>query len=139
MRKSNKLLTLMGTAALAMSLGVTPQVLAGGEMPSKKVCKAVDASKDPVTAGGCVATDRKKGNCHSCHVFKGVEKTRLQAGNYGPPLVAMKARFPDKAKLREQVANATAANPKSAMPPFGRHKIISGKDIDLIVEWLLTL
>lgn len=61
------------------------------------------------------------------------------AGNMGPPLVAMKARFPDKAKLRAQIWDATVANPNTAMPPFGKHKILSEKDIDLIVEFIHTL
>ncbi|MFL2557315.1 MAG: hypothetical protein ACJ0US_04590 [Arenicellales bacterium] len=30
-------------------------------------------------------------------------------------------------------------NPNSSMPPFGKHKLISEKDIDNIVAWLSTL
>jgi sulfur-oxidizing protein SoxX len=140
MRKSSKLFTALGAAVLMTgSLAIAPQAMAVGEMPSKKVCEAVDAAKDPVTAGGCLATDRKRGNCHACHTFAGIEKTRLQAGDLGPPLAAMKQRFPDKKKLRAQVWDAEAANRITVMPPFGRHKIVSDKDIDLIVEWLYTL
>jgi len=108
----------------------------GGEMPSKKVCAT---ATDLVTVGGCIATNRKKGNCHACHAFAGLEKTRLQHGDIAPPLVGMKQRFPDKAKLRAQVYDATVANPKTLMPPYGRHKIISDKEIDYIVAWLYTL
>jgi sulfur-oxidizing protein SoxX len=60
-------------------------------------------------------------------------------GDIGPPLVAMKARFPDKAKLREQIADPTIANPNTRMPPFGKHRIISDSEIDAIVEYLYTL
>ncbi|NOZ10743.1 MAG: sulfur oxidation c-type cytochrome SoxX [Gammaproteobacteria bacterium] len=118
-------------------MATAPQAVAVGEMPSKKVCKS--KPKDPVVAGGCIATDRKKGNCMACHSFAGLEKTRLQAGNVGPPLVAMKQRFKDKKKLRAQIWDATKANPQSMMPPFGRHKILSEKDIDLITAWALSL
>ncbi|GMR19628.1 MAG: sulfur oxidation c-type cytochrome SoxX [Gammaproteobacteria bacterium] len=128
-----------GASTLAILLGgflAPAQSFAVGEMPSKKVCKS---TTDRVVKGGCIMTDRKKGNCMGCHQFKGLEKTRLQAGNIAPPLVAMKQRFPDKAKLRQQVWDATSINPKSSMPPFGKHSILSGKDIDLIVDFLYTL
>jgi sulfur-oxidizing protein SoxX len=128
-----------GASALAIILGTSlfPTVtFAGGEMPSKKVCKS---ATDSVVKGGCTMTDRKKGNCMACHQFKGLEKTRLQAGNVAPPLIAMKQRFPDKAKLRKQVYDATSIVKNSPMPPFGRHGILSGKEIDNIVEFLYTL
>jgi sulfur-oxidizing protein SoxX len=101
MRNTPKFILGAGAVALMLgSLAFAPQTaLAGGEMPSKKACKA---AKDNVTKGGCIATDRKKGNCMACHTFAGLEKTRLQAGNIAPPLVAMKSRFPDRAKLRAQ-------------------------------------
>lgn len=138
MRNTPKYLVGAGAVALMLgSLAFTPQTaLAVGEMPSKKAC---EAAIDNVTKGGCIATDRKKGNCMACHTFAGLEKTRLQAGNIAPPLVGMKARFPDRAKLRAQVYDATKANPGTVMPPFGRNKILSNKDIDLIVDWLETL
>lgn len=128
-----------GASALAIILGSTffPTVtFAGGELPSKKACKSPSAA---VVKGSCLVTDRKKGNCAACHQFKGLEKTRLQAGNIAPPLVAMKQRFPDKAKLRKQVYDSTSVNKRSAMPPFGRHEILSDEEIDNIVEFLYTL
>ncbi len=138
MRKTANIL--VGASALALLLGglaFAPQASAVGEMPSKKVCES--KPKDPVVAGGCIATDRKKGNCQACHTFKGLEKTRMQAGNIGPPLVAMKQRFPNKAKLRAQISDATKANPTSLMPPFERHGILSKDEVDKVVEFVLSL
>jgi sulfur-oxidizing protein SoxX len=60
-------------------------------------------------------------------------------GNIGPPLVAMQARFPDKAKLRTQIYDPQVANPNTRMPPFGKHQIVSDKELDAIVEYLYTL
>ena len=60
-------------------------------------------------------------------------------GNIGPPLVAMKARFPNKADLRAQIWDATAKNPNTIMPPFGKHQILSEKEVDLITEFIYTL
>jgi sulfur-oxidizing protein SoxX len=51
----------------------------------------------------------------------------------------MKARFPDKAKLRAQIFDATKNNPNTIMPPFGKHRILTEQELDAVVEWVLTL
>ncbi len=38
-----------------------------------------------------------------------------------------------------QVWDAGVANPRTVMPPFGRHGILSEDEIDKVVEFLLTL
>jgi len=88
-----------------------------------------------ISAGKQIAFDRKKGNCLACHVMDDGDL----AGNIGPPLVAMQARFPDKAMLRAQIWDATQKNPNTMMPPFGRHKILSEDDIDKIADYVHTL
>ncbi len=93
------------------------------------------ADDDLVKEGKKVAEDRKKGNCFGCHAYEGAS----MAGNIGPPLVAMKARFPDKQKLYDQIWDATKANPNSMMPPFGKHEILSDKEVKAITEWVYTL
>ena len=94
---------------------------------------AADASA--VEQGKAVAVDRKKGNCLACHQMDDGDLP----GNIGPPLIAMKARFPDKAKLRAQIWDATKANPNTIMPPFGRQQVLSEEEIDKIVEYVYTL
>lgn len=79
--------------------------------------------------------EKGKGNCLACHI---VADGKL-AGNIGPPLVGMKARFPDSESLYRQIWDATEKNPDSRMPPFGRHGILSSEEIHLIVEYLYTL
>ncbi len=97
---------------------------------------AAEAQTASVTEQGkALAFNRKKGNCLACHQIEGGKL----AGNIGPPLVSMKARFPDKAKLRAQIWDATRANPNTIMPPFGRNKILSEGEIDKIVEFIYTL
>ena len=93
------------------------------------------ASADMVAEGKKVAFDRKKGNCLSCHMIAGGELP----GNIGPPLIAMKARFPDKAVLRAQIWDSTEKNPNSIMPPFGKHRILTEKEVDLVTEFIYTL
>ena len=85
--------------------------------------------------GKKLAFDRKKGNCLACHQIKGGEL----AGNIGPPLISMQARFPDKAKLRSQISNPQAANENTIMPPFIAHRIISEADLDKIVDFIYSL
>ena len=67
--------------------------------------------------GQKIAFHRKKGNCLACHAIKGGKLP----GNIGPPLINMKERFPNKADLKAQIADATINNPNSIMPPFGKH------------------
>jgi len=85
--------------------------------------------------GKKIAFDRKKGNCLSCHAIVNGQA----AGNLGPPLIAMKARFPDKKALRAQIWDATVRNPGTAMPPFGKHNILTEKEIDLVTEFIYSL
>ncbi len=85
--------------------------------------------------GKKLSFDRKKGNCLACHVISGGE----QGGNIGPPLVAMKARFPDKAVLRAQIADARIKVPNTIMIPFGPHGVMSDEEIDKVLDYIYTL
>ena len=93
------------------------------------------AADDLVAEGKKIAEDRKKGNCFACHAYEGANLP----GNIGPPLVAMKARFPDKQKLYDQIWDPTKANPNTMMPPFGKHEVLSDKEIKAVTEWAYTL
>ena len=96
---------------------------------------AADGASSIVEKGKAVAFDRKKGNCLACHMTG----DGTLPGNIGPPLIGMKARFPDKAKLRAQIWDSTVANPNSIMIPFGRNMVLSEEEIDQIVEYIYTL
>ena len=76
------------------------------------------AEMSAAAKGKQVSEHRKKGNCLACHVSH-VMGDGASPGNVGSPLVAMTARFPDKAKLREQIWDAAKKNPNSMMPPSG--------------------
>ena len=96
---------------------------------------AAEKEMTVVEKGKNVAFDRKKGNCLACHAMD----DGTLPGNIAPPLVSMKLRYPDKAKLRAQIWDATVANPNTIMPPFGRHQIITEEEIDQVVEYVYTL
>ena len=96
---------------------------------------AADEGTSRVEQGKQIAFSRKKGNCLACHIMG----DGPYPGNIAPPLVAMQSRYPDKAKLRTQIWDPTAINPESAMPPFGKHMILSDQELDLLVEYVWTL
>ena len=82
-----------------------------------------------------IAFNRNKGNCLACHEIEEGEFP----GNLGPPLKAISSRFKTKAQLREQIWDATRFNPETSMPPFGRNKILTEKEIDQVVDYLWAL
>ncbi|HEY0722195.1 MAG TPA: sulfur oxidation c-type cytochrome SoxX [Gammaproteobacteria bacterium] len=100
---------------------------------STQLASAADASV--IAEGKKIAFDKTKGNCLACHAIEGGELP----GNIGPPLVEMKARFPDKAKLHAQIWDSTSNNPNSMMPPFGRHEIMTDSEIEKVVEFIYSL
>ena len=51
----------------------------------------------------------------------------------------MKARYPDNADLIAILTDETQRNPQTIMPPFGRNRILTPHEIDLIVAFLYTL
>jgi len=116
-----RLMTIVSGLVLILSAMVGPTVLA--------------ASAEEIAEGKKLAFDRKLGNCLACHAIAGGNLP----GNIGPPLVAMKARFPDKSAIRAQIDDPTVKNPRTAMPPFGKHGILTDKQIDLITEFIYTL
>ena len=96
------------------------------------------AQKAKVETGKDIAFNKKKGNCLACHTMPNVPDA-ISGGMYGPPLIAMSARFPDKAKLRAQIWDATAMNPSSSMIPFGKHKVLTEQEIDKVTDFVYGL
>ena len=99
------------------------------------------ASAMPATAqsaaaeGQKLAFDRGKGNCLTCHAIKGGDSP----GTIGPALTGIKTKYPDRKELIAIVSDETQRNPQSAMPPFGRNRILTEKEISAIVDFLQTL
>ena len=93
---------------------------------------------EKLAAGARLAQDVGKGNCLACHAMPSDAKA-VTSANIGPPLVAIRARFPDRDQLRRQVWDAGSVNPDTVMPPFGKHQILTPEEIDLIVDYLYTL
>lgn len=91
-----------------------------------------------VDEGRRLAHDFDKGNCLACHAAPS-DAQAITKTNIGPPLIAMRERFPDRSALRSQIWDAGKRNPNTIMPPFGRHLILSNDEIELIIDYLYTL
>ncbi len=122
MRKAAKHATIaLSLAAMFTGASLMPQVASAGA--------------ESATKGKELAWNRKKGNCLACHMMK----DGVSPGDIGPPLVAMKARYPDRQKLFNQIYDATKTNAETRMPPFGKHKILSNAEINAVIDYLYTL
>jgi sulfur-oxidizing protein SoxX len=119
----HKISTAASVAALTACLGLATPV------------SVYAADEADIEQGKTLAFDRKKGNCLACHDIAGGDLP----GNIGPPLVAMKSRFADFNKLKEQIYDARKSNPNTIMIPFGPHGVLSAKEIDLVAKFIHTL
>lgn len=117
-------------------LGAGHAAMPGAEAP-KPAPAAAPAPKKEET-GKDIAYNRAKGNCLACHGMPS-QPDAESTGLYGPPLIAMSARFPDKARLRAQIWDATAINPNSSMVPFGKHKVLTEQEIDKVTDFIYSL
>lgn len=118
-----------GSIALALStLAITN--LAWAADPPKIDLSGADAAR-----GKTIAMDRGKGNCIACHLIPGGESP----GAIGPALIAMQTRYPSKEDLAIQIWDATVKAPEAAMPPFGRHEILSKQEFADVVEYIWSL
>ncbi|MGD2082641.1 MAG: sulfur oxidation c-type cytochrome SoxX [Chromatiales bacterium] len=119
-------------AATAASLAL---VLGTGVLAAASAQAADDSLTERQKEGKEIAFDRKKGNCLACHMID----DGVSPGDIGPPLVAMKARFPERERLYNQIYDPMKVNPETRMPPFGEHRILSEEEINKVVDYLYTL
>jgi L-cysteine S-thiosulfotransferase len=85
--------------------------------------------------GQKLAFDRSKGNCLTCHAIKG----GTLPGSIGPELIDIKSKYPNREDLVAIISDETLRNPLTMMPPFGRNRILTPKEIDAVVDFLQTL
>lgn len=94
---------------LAVAAGIAGMMVVATSAQAQGAPKKEETGKD-------IAYNRSKGNCLACHGMP-TQPDAESTGLYGPPLIAMSARYPDKAKLRAKIWDATASNPNTSMPP----------------------
>jgi len=97
----------------------------------------ISAAADATEEGRSIAFDKNKGNCLACHAIPS-DPSAKSPGNIGPPLMGMKVRYPDRAKLRKQIWDATVLNPNTSMPPFGKNKVLTESEIDSVTDYIFS-
>jgi sulfur-oxidizing protein SoxX len=112
-----------------------PQALALTVLIGAFVSVSPAAAQSAAAEGQQIAFDRGKGNCLTCHDIKGGDLP----GTIGPPLKDLKSKYPDRNELVAIVSDETKRNPQTVMPPFGRNRILTEKEIDAVVDFLQTL
>ncbi len=96
------------------------------------IVSAAEPAKDNVTEGKRLTLEF----CQACHQYAGTE----QAGTVAPPLLGMKARFPDRKKLFNIIYDPQQAIRKDTMmPPFGRNELLAKDEIEKVIDFLYTL
>ncbi len=124
-RKSKGLLSIASAMLIGVSLSTSTALAA----------ESKSSSKTRLEEGKEISFSRPKGNCLACHMIVG----GASPGNIAPPLVGMKARFPDKEVLRSQIADASKRNSETAMPLFGRYEILTEDELDKVVDYIHSL
>jgi L-cysteine S-thiosulfotransferase len=99
------------------------------------VAPMIVAAQAPALDGRSIFVDEKKGNCAACHKVPNDAGIQSQS-NLGPPLQAVKARFPDGAKLREAIWDLSKSKPNTIMPPYGKNRILTEAEIDALIRYL---
>ena len=102
---------------------------------SALACSSPASAQSAVAEGQKLAFDRGKGNCLTCHVIKGGDLP----GTIGPELIDIKKKYPNRDELVAIVFDETKRNPLTVMPPFGRNRILTEKEINAVVDFLQTL
>ena len=92
-------------------------------------------AQSAVDEGRKLAFDRSKGNCLTCHGIKGGNLP----GTIGPELIDIKSKYPKREDLVAIVHDETVRNPLTVMPPFGRNRILTKREINAVVDFLQTL
>jgi sulfur-oxidizing protein SoxX len=100
-----------------------------------RVILAADINPADIDKGMQIAFEPKKGNCLACHAIAGGNSP----GSIAPTLVSMKARFPDREKLRQQIWDSRGNDPHTLMPPFGKFRILTDQEIERVIDYLYTL
>ncbi|MCW5623793.1 MAG: sulfur oxidation c-type cytochrome SoxX [Burkholderiales bacterium] len=82
-----------------------------------------------------IAHAQEKGNCLACHRMP-TDPGAVTAATLGPVLKNVRERFPDRAALRAQIWDASAKNRDTIMPLYGRHRILTEAEIDLVTDYI---
>jgi len=99
-------------------------------------CSVTQPTKVSTTnLGKELSFQRNKGNCLACHLIQDGE----DPGNIGPALFNIQNKFTNKQQLKALLWDATQFNPNTSMPPFGKHKILTGSELNAVTDYIWSL
>ncbi len=104
------------------------------------LCAPAAFAQANATTGRALFAEERKGNCSACHKTP-TDAARIGASNIGPPLEAIRQKYPtaaDRMRLRDSIRDQSAVNASTIMPPYGKHRILTEAEIDDIVAYLET-
>jgi len=111
-------------------------VSAAALMGALAVATPAMAQEKKEMTGKEIAFDKGKGNCLACHMIVGGD----QPGTIGPPLIAMKQRYPDRKALYNVIWDPRGKfGPQTIMPPIGAHGILSKDEMEKVVDFIHSL
>jgi sulfur-oxidizing protein SoxX len=85
-----------------------------------------------------IFTRAGKGACAACHQLpEGVGQP--SRADVGPRLEGPRMRALGKPALKALLEDPMAANARTLMPPFGKHRILEPREIERVVEFLHAL
>lgn len=88
--------------------------------------------------GRALFTNPAKGNCAACHKVPNDGAIKAES-TIGPPLENIRAKFPERARLIDVIADQARFNPNTIMPPYGRHRILTAAEIDAVAAFVESL
>ena len=112
--------------------GQLPLALLTSSLIAAATCRAVAAD------GRALAFDPAKGGCLACHQIPADPNAKSLA-TVGPALAGLKRRFANLNALVAFLRDPSIGNAGTAMPPYGRHRILSDDEINSIAEYLWKL
>ena len=112
------------------------------ELPDPATCNILSTvDMEPRIAGWCLMIAPDKGDCLACHhvIAEGLPDGLGPSGNIGPPLGKIAEQYPERSELVELLNDPGMRFPDTVMPPYGKHRILSGDEIDRIAVFLSSL
>lgn len=112
------------------------------QLPNQQQCRELWQQKVQIKAeieGWCLILDQNKGNCIACHAIATASSINNITGNFGPVLFDLSKRYDDRRDLQAVIFDPSIRFPNTAMPPYGKHRILNPSEIDLIVKYLLSI
>lgn len=129
-------LVLLSVLALRVNVAIS------NDLPDIDTCKLLDpAALDRAIEGWCLMINPGKGNCLACHYLSvaGQPKGLAPSGNIGPILGNVSEKYPDQLELIELLNDPVTRFPDTIKPPYGKHRILTEREIEAVVVFLSGL